>query len=326
MSISGLSASDMTDTIVYSLRFAMASVARTSIDNVALSDWAAYSTALVQRRRLAAGLSLTFSLVVIAADAQAARTALNDALTLYPDEFVTYLQSKATELKGGLADGVTPALVVSSISVSSISPTSKPTTLIQGQTDKFLDKYFGGHSSILVVALSGAALLLVIVAACCLYRRCCCGKPAAKAKAKEYEESVEAAHGVGDAEVAVSLPAIVESNKAGTGSGDSSFNTPQRAPLKRLAPAASEQGTETVTETGGGAYEPKEAQAALPTQPLSPAALVSGTTDAVVWALSVPLSLIGVGAFAAEPEAGQQGGRAAAQQHHKNQSSAAYER
>ena len=280
MSISGLSDSDMTDTIIYSLRFAMASVAGTTIDNIDLSSWSAYSAAAaaasraytstvsrMQRRRLAGGLSLTFTAVVVASDAQAAKISVTNALTLYPSEFVTYLTSKAVELKGGLADGVVPTLVVSSVSVVDISPTSKPTTLIQGKIDKFLDKYFSGHSSVLVISLSGAALLLTL-AGCCMWRmgRCCCGKPAAMTKGDELgvgSAAVAVADAEADAEAGaenvaengvendgVDVKLVVgspgperregegktETRKgSGAGAGASAHTTPQGAPCKKLA-------------------------------------------------------------------------------------------
>ena len=363
MSISGLSASDMTDTIIYSLRYAMASVAGTTIDNIDLLSWSAYSaaaaaaaaaratwTSRLQRRRLAGGLSLTFSVIVIASDAQAAKTSVTNALTLYPSEFVTYLTSKATELKGGLADGVVPALVVSSVSVVDISPTSKPTTLIQGQADKFLDKYFGGHSSVLVIALSGAALLLVLVSGCCLWRmgRCCSGKPVAKGEGEGEELGVgsvaaeEAGAGVdgGDVKMVVGSPGQRGRDGEGetetgtgtgmgagsvAGAGASMFTTPQRAPIKKLALAdirrrprgESESESEGSARANAGIGEVKSTQAALSAPPMSPAACVGGATDAVVWALSAPFAVFGIGAVGPGGEQGGAGGGAAQQQHHQ---------
>ena len=355
MSVSGLSAYDMTDTLVYSLRYAMASVAGTSVDSVSLSDWSVYSASLLLRgRRLAGGLSLSFSVVVFAIDAQSAQTSVRNALTLYPGEFITYMTSKAVELKGGLTDGVVPELVVGSISVADTSPTARPTSYLEGRVDVFLDKHFGGHSSVLVIALGGAALLAVLLLVCCwcrVRRGCCGGKakaeekdgaavkdeippflPPADTEGEEAEEEggggrrgqgfIHQKQGVAsnahvsprDAKMHANSKAHTPNSKDSKDSRDSKAHKAKRPPPLRQgqgqrhgARAATDtEPHQTTSELALAGPPPHVALSALSTQPL---ALVNGTADAVLWALSAPLSIFGATASNASlPGEHQEGG------------------
>lgn len=204
VTLANITSEDVTDTILYSVQFALAGILNIDIKSVSSPVTTAVTGLSLRRRLLSDGIQFSFTATVIALDNAAAYNNTYTILTTRGSDFMAFVNSKAIELKGGFADGVTPTYVASAVTVWGLSPTAQPTKFFVGHFYSFLDEYFGGHDSKVVIGVSGAAIIILLSLLFSWYRcqaavrkyLCCClckPKPDSESGANKDDEAPQAA-------------------------------------------------------------------------------------------------------------------------------------